>query len=70
MCNPSAGRDGQWLAADPPPIRRRAGREGQHDPQAAPAVPHGLRVLLTIPAGPAPDPGQRAGQEALAITAS
>jgi len=38
--------------------------------QAAPAVPHGLRVLLTLPAGPAPDPGQRAGQEALAITAS
>jgi len=38
--------------------------------QAAPAVPHGLRVLLTLPAGPAPDPGQRAGREALAITAS
>ena len=24
--------------------------------QAAPAVPHGLRILLALPAGPAPDP--------------
>jgi two-component system OmpR family sensor kinase len=38
--------------------------------QAAPAVPRGLRVLLTLPAGPPPDPGQRAGQEPLAIAAS
>jgi two-component system OmpR family sensor kinase len=33
--------------------------------QAAPAVPHGLRVLLTLPAGPPPDPGW-AGREQLA----
>ena len=33
--------------------------------QAAPAVPHGLRVLLTLPAGPPPDPG-RAAREPLA----
>jgi len=38
--------------------------------QAAPAVPRGLRVLLTLPAGPPPDPGQRAGPEPLAVTAS
>jgi two-component system OmpR family sensor kinase len=38
--------------------------------QAAPAVPRGLRVLLTLPAGPLPEPGQRAGQQPLAITAS
>jgi Histidine kinase-, DNA gyrase B-, and HSP90-like ATPase len=38
--------------------------------QAAPAVPRGVRVLLTLPAGPPPGPGQRAGQELLAIAAS
>jgi len=38
--------------------------------QAAPAVPRGLRVLLTLPAGPPADPGQRAGQESLTVAAS
>ena len=37
--------------------------------QAAPAVPHGLRVLLTLPAGPPPDPG-RAAREPLAVATS
>jgi two-component system OmpR family sensor kinase len=37
--------------------------------QAAPAVPHGLRVVLTLPAGPSPDPG-RAAREPLAVTTS
>jgi len=33
--------------------------------EAAPAVPHGLRIVLTLPAGPPPDP-RRAAQEQLA----
>jgi two-component system, OmpR family, sensor kinase len=37
--------------------------------QAAPAVPHGLRVLLTLPGGPPPDPG-RAARESLAMSTS
>jgi hypothetical protein len=31
--------------------------------------PHGLRVVLTLPAGPPPDPG-RAAREPLAVTTS
>jgi signal transduction histidine kinase len=38
--------------------------------QAAPAVPRGLRVLLTLPAGPPPYPGLQAGQQPLAVAAS
>jgi two-component system, OmpR family, sensor kinase len=34
--------------------------------EAAPAVPHGLRIRLTLPAGPPPDPG-RAAREPLAV---
>jgi signal transduction histidine kinase len=37
--------------------------------QAAPAVPHGLRVLLTLPGGPPQDPG-RAARESLAMSTS
>ena len=37
--------------------------------QAAPAVPHGLRDLLTLPPAPPPDPG-RAAREPLAVTTS
>jgi two-component system OmpR family sensor kinase len=37
--------------------------------EAAPAVPHGLRIRLTLPAGPPQDPG-RAAREPLAVTTS
>jgi signal transduction histidine kinase len=37
--------------------------------EAARAFPHGLRIRLTLPAGPPPDPG-RAAREQLAVTAS
>ena len=37
--------------------------------EAARACPHGLRIRLTLPAGPPPDPG-RAAREQLAVTAS
>ena len=37
--------------------------------EAARACPHGLRIRLTLPVGPPPDPG-RAAREQLAVTAS